>query len=212
MHKVLVIGSNGNTGKRVVNQLVNHKDYEPIAMLRNESQQPYFEQKNIEVRMGDLEKDLDHVFQDVDKVIFAAGSGGNTGDDKTEAVDKDGAIKVVNQSEKSAINKFVMLSSMGTDIPDKIKGLEVYLKAKKAADDHLRASSLNYSIIQPGGLTDEEGKNQIRASEKIGEFGQISRDDVAQALVESLDKSVLNNKSAEIIEGERAINEALKDI
>lgn len=212
MLRVLIIGANGKTGKRVVNQLVDHKDYEPIAMLRNESQQPYFEQKNIEVRIGDLEKDLDHVFQGVDKVIFAAGSGGNTGDDKTKAVDKNGAIKAVEQSEKSAINKFVMLSSMGTDMPDKIKGLEVYLKAKKAADEHLRASNLNYSIIQPGGLTDKEGRNQIKAAEKIGEFGQISRDDVAQALVESLDTSVLENKSAEIIEGDRAINEALKEI
>jgi len=212
MYKVLVIGANGNTGKRVVNQLVDHKDYEPIAMLRNESQQPYFDQKDVEVRIGDLEKDLDHVFQGVDKVIFAAGSGGNTGDDKTEAVDRNGAIKAIDQSEKSAIKKFVMLSSMGTDMPDKIKGLEVYLKAKKAADDHLRASNLNYSIIQPGGLTDEEGKNQIKAADKIGAFGQISRDDVAQALVASLDTSVLENNSAEIIEGDRTINEALAEI
>lgn len=212
MQKVLVIGANGNTGKRVVDQLIGHEAYEPVAMLRSESQRSHFEQKNVEVRIGDLESELKPVFENIDKVIFAAGSGGNTGDDKTEAVDKKGAVKAVDQAEKSGLEKFVMLSSMGTDMPDQVKGLEVYLKAKKAADEHLRASNLNYSIIQPGGLTDESGKNQIKAAEKIGAFGQISRDDVAQALVLSLDDAILQNKSAEIIEGDQTINEALGEV
>lgn len=212
MEKVLIIGANGNTGKRIVDQLNEDKNYAPIAMVRKEHQMNYFKEKEVEVRKGDLEEDFSHTFKGVDKVIFAAGSGGSTGDEKTEAVDKEGAMKAIKLARENEVNKFVMLSSMGTDIPEKVQGLEQYLKAKKAADDYLRDSKINYTIVQPGGLTDSQGTGKIEAGEKLGKFGKVSRDDVAATMIACLDDNVAKKRSFEMLEGNQAINKVIKKL
>ena len=90
---MLVIGANGKTGKIISRLLKASKSYIPYAMIRSEDQKPYFQDLGIETRYGDLEQDFSEAFNQIDKVIFAAGSGGATGDDKTLAVDEKGAIK-----------------------------------------------------------------------------------------------------------------------
>ncbi len=80
--KVLIIGANGKTGRLLVEKLKGHDIYSPVAMIRDEKQAEFFEQFDVETVMGDLEKDLNHVFKDIDKVIFAAGSGAKTGKTK----------------------------------------------------------------------------------------------------------------------------------
>lgn len=206
---VLVIGANGNTGKRIIDQLLENQNYEPIAMVRREHQMESFKEKGVTVRLGDLEEDFSSVFENIDKVIFAAGSGGSTGDVKTELVDKKGAIRSIDLAKENGVKKYVMLSSMGTDIPDQVPGLEVYLKAKKAADDHLRNSDMDYTIVQPGGLTDHKGDGKIKVAEKLNEFGKVSRDDVAAVLIESLKDSKRKNSSFEMLDGDQPIQEAV---
>lgn len=208
--QVLVIGANGNTGKRIVDQLKEKDDYEPIAMVRREHQVESFKEKDIAVRLGDLEEDFESVFENIDKAIFAAGSGSSTGDEQTEIVDKQGAIKSIDLAKQKGVKKYVMLSSMGTDIPEQVPGLEVYLKAKKAADDYLRESGLKYTIVQPGGLTDHQGSGNIKTAEKLNEFGKVSRDNVAAALIESLKDEKAVNSSFEMLDGDQPIEEAIK--
>ena len=43
-----------------------------------------------------------------------------------------------------------------------------YLRAKSRADERLKSSSLDYTIIRPGSLTEDEGKGTIEAAEKLG--------------------------------------------
>jgi uncharacterized protein YbjT (DUF2867 family) len=207
--KTLVIGANGNTGKRVVKELLAKDEYIPIAMLRKEAQVAHFDKLGVESRLGDLEEDFQSVFPGIDNVIFAAGSGGNTGDNKTYLVDEMGAIKAIDLAKKNKVHKFVMLSSMGIDIPDRVKGLEVYLRAKKKADDHLIKSGLNYTIARPGGLTDEEGSGAIEVAEKLSKFGEVSRDNVAAALVVCLNKNKARNSCFEMLDGNTPIEKAI---
>jgi uncharacterized protein YbjT (DUF2867 family) len=56
---------------------------------------------------------------------------------------------------KANIKKFVMLSSMGADKPEETTQLQEFLKAKYNADEYLKVSGLNYSIVRPGSLTNE---------------------------------------------------------
>ncbi|MFB0909561.1 MAG: NAD(P)H-binding protein, partial [Flavobacterium sp.] len=77
MENILVAGANGTTGKKVVALLNESPYFNPIAMVRKVEQQAYFKAKNIETVLGDLEGDVSPLFTDsIDKVIFAAGSGG----------------------------------------------------------------------------------------------------------------------------------------
>ena len=208
MENILVAGANGTTGKKIVDLLQQSQYFNPIAMVRKESQMEQFKAKNIEVLLGDLEQDISNSTQNIDKVIFAAGSGGK----KVVEVDQEGAKKLVDASKASNVKKFVMLSSMGADQPEKAEKLKDYLKAKHNADVYLKDSGLNFAIVRPGSLTDNKGIGKIALSEHLSQEGSISRDDVAQTLVRALHDDVANNKTFEILEGETLIGQALDTV
>ncbi|PWH84734.1 SDR family oxidoreductase [Brumimicrobium oceani] len=203
---VLVAGANGTTGRIVVELLKNSDKYEPVALVRRPDQQKSFEQYNVSTILGDLESDLSNTIKNVDKAIFAAGSGGKN----VKAVDQEGAKHFTDVVKNAGAKKFVMLSSMGADNPSVMPELEDYLKAKHNADEHLRSSGLNYSIVRPGALTDKNGTDKIELQEKLGKHGEISRSDVAKTLVDSLEDDVRHNQTFEIISGETPIIEALR--
>ena len=141
-------------------------------------------------------------------MIFAAGSGGK----KVVEVDQEGAKKLIEASNKNNIRKFIMLSSMGADNPEEMSELKDYLKAKHNADEYLKQSGLNYSIVRPGALTNENGTNEIELEVKLNKTGEISRNDVAQTLVRTLKDDVANKATFEIIKGNTLIGKALDKI
>ncbi len=212
MERVLVVGATGQTGKRIIEILNSSSTFEPYAMIRKEDQRQMFEDMDVETVMGDLEKDVDQTVQGMDKVIFAAGSGGETGEEKTIAIDQNGAIKMIDASIKAKVKKFVMLSSMGADKPESNKDLKVYLEAKQTADEHLKNSGLAYTIVRPGALNDDLGLAKVKLAEKLDESGEISRDDVAFLLVMSLADPLVKNKTFEALEGKESIKNAIIDL
>lgn len=212
MERVLVVGATGQTGKRIIEILNSSSTFEPYAMIRKEDQRQMFEDMDVETVMGDLEKDVDQTVQGMDKVIFAAGSGGETGEEKTIAIDQNGAIKMIDASIKAKVKKFVMLSSMGADKPESNKDLKVYLEAKQTADEHLKNSGLAYTIVRPGALNDDLGLAKVKLAEKLDESGEISRDDVAFLLVMSLADPLVKNKTFEALEGKEPIKDAIIDL
>ncbi|EAQ41407.1 SDR family oxidoreductase [Polaribacter sp. MED152] len=205
MENVLVAGANGTTGKKIVTLLESSQYFTPVAMVRKEEQEAQFKNRNIKTVLGDLEKDVSHTVKNIDKVIFAAGSGGK----KVKEVDENGAKKLIKESEKENIKKFVMLSSMGADNPEEAEELQEYLKAKHNADEYLKSSNLSYSIVRPGSLTDDKGSGKIELERKLNKQGEISREDVAQTLVRVLHDSAEVNETFEIIKGETLIGKAI---
>jgi uncharacterized protein YbjT (DUF2867 family) len=209
MENILVAGANGTTGKKIIALLHKSENFNPIAMVRKEEQQAYFKDQNIKTVLGDLTSDVDSVFDSsIDRVIFAAGSGGKD----VIGVDQDGAKKMIDASKKANVKKFVMLSSMGADNPEEAEKLQDYLKAKHNADEYLKTSGLEYSIVRPGTLTDEEQVAKIELAPKLNKRGEISRADVAQTLVQSLEDKTASNATFEIIKGEQSITEALSQV
>lgn len=208
MENVLVAGANGTTGKKIVSLLKASQYFNPVAMVRKEEQQEQFTKENITTVLGDLEKDLSHTVENIDKVIFAAGSGGK----KVIAVDQEGAKNLMNASKKANIKKFVMLSSMGADNPKASEKLQEYLEAKHNADEYLKSSDLTYSIVRPGSLTNDGGTGKIKLKSKMEEQGSITRDDVAQTIVSSLHDDAAINQTFEIIQGDTLIDKAIDDI
>lgn len=212
--KVLVIGANGSTGRIVCNLLQNSSKYQPMAMIREKSQAKHFDTKGIETVMGDLENDFESAYKGINRVIFAAGSGGSTGPEKTTAVDQEGAMKSIDLAKKHEVKKFVLLSSMGAGNPEDMKDspMHHYLVAKQKADKHLVKSGLNFSIVRPGGLTDDAGTGKIEAAKSLGKRGKISREDVANTLVTVLESDHAPDAYFEIIEGEDEIKDAIEQL
>ncbi|TLP79181.1 SDR family oxidoreductase [Maribacter sp. ACAM166] len=208
MENVLVAGANGTTGKKIINLLKASQYFTPVAMVRTKEQQEQFKKDNIRTVLGDLEKDLSHAVENIDKLIFAAGSGG----EKVVEVDQEGAKRLMDAANKAMIKKFVMLSSMGADNPKAVEDLEDYMEAKHNADEYLKSSGLTYAIVRPGTLTNDAGTGKIKLQSKLGEQGSITRDDVAQTLVRALHDDTAKNKTFEIIQGEMLIGKAMDEV
>ncbi len=206
MERILVAGATGTTGNIVINLLESSQYFTPVAMVRKKQQKKDFEARHIEAVMGDLEGDVYKAFKNIDKVVFAAGSGGK----KVEAVDQDGAIKMIDAAGANRVKKFVMLSSRGADAPQQADELQDYLKAKHNADEHLRRSALNYTIVRPGALNNDKASNHIILTDKLTQQGEIPREDVAQVLSRVLHDDVANRTTFEILEGDTLISKALE--
>lgn len=208
MENILVAGANGTTGKKIVQLLKSSQYFKPYAMVRKEEQVEQFKKNGVETILADLEGDISNTSKDMDKIIFAAGSGGK----KVIQVDQEGAKKLIESAKKHQIKKFVMLSSMGADKPKDADDLQDYLKAKQNADEYLKASTLTYTIVRPGSLNNNRGTGSIRLGKSLGTQGAISRDDVAQTLVRVLHDDAAINQTFEILEGDTLIGKALDKI
>lgn len=208
MENILVAGANGTTGKKIVNLLKASQYFNPVAMVRKEEQLAQFKNDGVDTVLGDLEKDLSHTVKGIDKIIFAAGSGGK----KVIAVDQEGAKSLIDVAKKADVKKFVMLSSMGADNPKAVDDLEDYLKAKQNADEYLKKSNINYMIVRPGSLTNDKGTGKISLKKGFDKSGSITREDVAQILVHVLHDDAGTNQTFEILEGDTLIGKALDKI
>jgi len=208
MEKVLVAGANGTTGKKIISILKQTNKYEPYAMVRKKEQISYFKENGVETILADLENDVSQTTNGMDRVIFAAGSGGK----KVKEVDQNGAEKLMDAAKNDGVKKFVILSSMGADKPEEAEEIKEFLKAKHNADEYLKKLGINYTIVRPGSLTNNEGKGKIQLEHILNKRGEISRRDVAETLVGSLDDSIAKNKTFEILEGETYIKAALEKI
>jgi uncharacterized protein YbjT (DUF2867 family) len=211
--QVLIVGANGDIGRRLIT-LIASGAHQSRAMIRHPGQSSeLYELGADETVVADLEKDVSSAVTGCDAVIFTAGSGGNTGPEKTDAVDRDGAIAVIDAARKAGVKRFIMVSSMGADMPDEGPDeLQHYLLAKQVADDHLRKSGLQFTIVRPGSLTDENGTGKVDASEHLGRQGSIPRDDVAAVLLAVLDAANTQSKQFELLAGKNAVKDAVAAI
>jgi uncharacterized protein YbjT (DUF2867 family) len=89
-----------------------------------------------------------------------------------------------------------------------------YLFAKMRADEHLKATELDYTIVRPGGLTNEASIGKVKAERKIEDLGNrtVPRADVAKVIVESLERKNTYQKTFELLSGELPISDALSQI
>lgn len=209
--KVLVIGANGKIGSRLVKKL-KQSPHHVVAMLRKEEQVAEYKKKGVESVLGDLERDFDHAYQGVNAVIFTAGSGGHTGQDKTHLVDRLGAKRAIDTAVKHNIQRFIMVSAFGADDsptkwPDSMRH---YYEAKADADKYLMQTQLNYTILKPGKLTDDPGTNNISIAVDLEqEPGSIPRADVATVLEKIVAKENTFKNTYELLSGDTAIDRAL---
>lgn len=206
---VLVAGAHGTTGQHLTRRLAE-QGHTVRAMIRAPEQFDAMAALGAQPIVADLTDDLAHAVRGTDAVVFAAGSKGKA----LEAVDRDGAKRLIDAAEAAGVERFVMLSSISADKPDEgPEDLRPYLHAKHAADEHLRASGLTYTIFQPGALDDEDGTGRVQAADHLGHRdGTISRADVAAALAASLQTENTHGRTIELLGGDTPVEEALRKV
>lgn len=179
---IIVIGAHGNVARRALPLLSRLSD-DVRGVIRNPDHAADVEKLGATAVVADITA-LDAagwkaLLGEADTVIFSAGAGG--GDpERTYSVDRDAAIAASNATNPAA--HFIMVSywgaSHGDEIPES-EALHHYGRAKKLADDHLRATARRYTILKPSVLTDGEAGEIRFGDESEADPGTTSREAVA---------------------------------
>src|ERR1700760_1117853 len=145
-----------------------------------------------------------------DAVVFAAGAGPGSGDARKKTVDLGGAVKLIEAAKAEGVSRYLIVSSMGAEKApaDGAEGFGAYLQAKFEADEAVRASGLDYTVVRPGGLTDDPGTGLVTIAEKT-DRGKVPRADVAAVFVACLDTPSTIGQSFDLISGTTPIADAL---
>jgi len=186
---------------------------EVVALIRNPDHADEVKQAGAEPALVDIE----HASEDEvataiggsDAVVFAAGAGPGSGSARKETMDYGGAVKLIAAAKQAGVGRYVIVSSMVAN-PNATgdETFTVYLRAKGRADDAVRASGLDATVVRPGGLTNDAGTGRVRLGEKLPR-GQVTRDDVAAVLVAVLDSPSTIGRTADLIGGDTPIAEAV---
>ena len=213
--KVVVVGANGQIGKQLVKMLKDSDEHSVTAFVRTEQQVREFEALGVEAVLGNLEGtvgELEEALKGSDAVVFTAGSGGQTGYDKTLLIDLDGAVKVIEAAENAGIQRFIMVSALQAhNRQNWSEQIKPYYVAKHYADRMLVQSKLTYTIIRPGGLLNEPGTGKVTIAENL-ETGSIPREDVAKTILAVINEESTFNKSFDLVSGQMPIIEAVKNV
>ena len=162
----------------------------------------------------DLERDedLSPFVEGADAVVFAAGAGPGSGDERKRTVDLGGAVKLIDACKKTGIRRYVIVSSVGADDPSGApEQMRSYQQAKHDADVALEQAGLDHTIVRPGGLTDEPGTGKVAAGPDVAR-GRIPRDDVAATLAAVLVADNTIGKTFVRVSGDTPIEEAVRSL
>ena len=213
--RVVIAGGHGKIALRLERRLAEAGD-QAVGVVRNPDHVADVEATGAQAVVLDLEHaDLDalaEVVQGADAVVFAAGGGASSGAACKETVDKGAAVLLADAAQRAGVRRYLMVSSMGTDRADPTSDdiFQVYLRAKKAADDDLRARDLDWTIVHPGRLTDDPGTGRVRVGRL--ERGEVTREDVAAVLVAALHDDRTVGKDFDLLGGDLPIEDALAEL
>lgn len=161
--KVLYIGGHGKIGLLTTPKLIE-KGHEVHSLVRNPDYKPELEKLGATPVIADITEqspeDWAKLVDGFDVVVWGAGNGGRGGADLTYAVDRDGAVALVDGMESlgDKAPRLVMISYMGAtenEVEDDGGSWYAYVESKKQADNHINASKLSSVILGPGVLTDD---------------------------------------------------------
>ena len=210
--RVAIAGGHGQIALRLA-KIMSERGDEVVALIRNPDHADEVRDAGAEPAVVDLEHasedEVANAINGSDAVVFAAGAGPGSGSERKETMDYGGAVKLIAAAKQAGVGRYVIVSSMGAN-PNATGDdtFSVYLSAKGRADDAVRASGLDATVIRPGGLTNDAGTGRVRLGEKLPR-GQVTRDDVAAVLVAVLDSPSTIGRTADLIGGDTPIAEAV---
>ncbi|KTS03524.1 NAD(P)H-binding protein [Microbacterium testaceum] len=212
MERIVIIGGHGKVALHLAGLLSERGD-EAVSIIRNPAQSADVERAGgtplvLDVESADVDA-LAEAFAGADAVVWSAGAGGGDAD-RTYAVDRDAAQRAVDAAGAAGVRRFVMVSWIGS-VPD--HGISpddaffAYADAKLAADDYLRASDLDWTILGPGTLTLDPPTGRITTAPQGS--AEVGRADVAAVAAAVLVQSATIGRFIRFGAGDTLIAEAI---
>jgi uncharacterized protein YbjT (DUF2867 family) len=215
MANIVILGGHGKVALRTAPLLAARGD-SVTGVIRNPEHASDVQAEGATPVVADIETmdtaAMTELLRGYDVVIWSAGAGGGN-PARTYAVDRDAAIRSMDAAAAAGVRRYVMVSYNGarTDhgvAPDHF--FFAYAEAKAAADEHLRSTDLDYTILCPGRLTldDPTGKIEILAPGPAGE-DDVTRADVAAVIVATLADDSTLHRTISFRNGPTPIAEAI---
>jgi uncharacterized protein YbjT (DUF2867 family) len=210
MARVIVIGGHGKIALQLA-RILSERGDEVSSVFRNPEHSDDVAGTGAKPVVADIEQldtnTLANLLAGHDAVVFSAGAGGGN-PARTYAVDRDAAIRAIDAAAQAGVRRFVMVSYFGAGPDHGVPGDDpffAYAQAKAAADAHLRATDLDWTVLGPGRLTLEPATGRIA----ISEGKAVSRADVALVVAAALADDSTIRRTIEFNNGDVPIADAL---
>ncbi len=189
--KVLVVGATGETGSEVV-KILKRDGVGVVAFARETSDRTLMDELGVEVAIGDAfdKSSIDAVVAGggFTSVVSTLGSGFRD----AKRVDFEGNKNLVDAAKEAGVERFVLVTMVGIGetvaaVPENVQKMFAEpVKLKTQAENYLKESGLDYTILRPGGLLSEPATGNGFLTQDPTVMGIIHRADLAQLVVEAL--------------------------
>jgi uncharacterized protein YbjT (DUF2867 family) len=212
---VVIAGGHGKIGLRLAALLAGRGDT-VVGVVRNPDHRADLDTAGAATAVLDMEtasvEELAAHLTGADAVVFAAGAGPGSGVERKDTVDRAAAVLLADAARHAGVQRYLLVSSTGVDdapAPGTDEVWAAYLRAKKAAEDAIRATDLAWTILRPGRLTDDPGTGKVLLAPPPVPRGDVTRDDTAAVLAALLDAPGTAGTVLELREGDIAIADAV---
>lgn len=210
MH-ITIIGGHGKIALLLAPMLVE-AGHEVASVIRNPDQVAEVEATGATAVVSSVqEADVDaltSLLKDSDAVVWSAGAGGGS-PEQTYAIDRDAAIRTMDAAAAAGAKRYVMVSFSGSNttvLVGEDNPFRHYQEAKIEADDHLRSTHLDWTILAPGTLTLEPGNRSVNPDAGFNDGDETSRELVAQVAFAVLTDSRATHKTLVFGDGDIPID------
>ncbi len=210
--QIAIAGAHGQIAQKLT-PILAQRGERVVGLIRNPDHAEDVRGLGAEPVLCDLEREsveaISHAITGCDAAVFAAGAGPGSGAERKLTVDRDGAVKLLEAASGAQVPRFLIVSAVGAeDPPGGDEVFAVYLRAKAQADAAVQASDRDWTIVRPGGLTEDAGSGRVRLEESPFR-GEIPREDVAALLAALLRTPKSIGRVLYVNSGEDTIADAL---
>lgn len=216
MSRIAIIGGHGKVALRLARLLTDRGD-RGGAFIRNPDHVADVETAGATAVMADVENlttgQIAALLDGYDAVVWSAGAGGGN-PARTYAVDRDAAIRSMDAAAAAGVRRYVMVSALSIHKDHGVSPDDPffpYAESKAAADEYLRGTDLDWTILGPGGLTLEPGTGRIAVGGDIRRR-EVTRDDVAAVAAEVLATPGTAGMTIDFNNGDTPIAEAIRGL
>ena len=192
--KIALFGATGGTGQQLLEQAIK-SGHQVTALVRDPAK---LDRKNsaLTVIAGNVLQpaDVDKVVSGADAVICSLGNTSNNPD----MMVTQGTRNIIDAMQRLNVRRLIVVSSLGVgDSKDQVPfffkvlmktALRKTMEDKEAQEAAVRASRLDWTIVRPGGLTNDPPTGTYRVGADLT-AGRITRADVADFILKELTRN-----------------------
>lgn len=214
MTRTLIFGGHGKIALLATPLLVEAGGT-VTSVIRNPEHIPAVEAAGGTPLVADVEQlgtaELAALIADHDAVVWSAGAGGGN-PARTRAVDHDAAVRSMEAAAQAGVQRYVMVSYFNSSLAHGISpdhSFYAYAEAKAQADEVLRASSLDWTVLGPSTLTLDPPSGRIDTTAASSEH--VSRGNVALVIAATLADDSTIHRTIRFNDGNTPIEAAIAE-